>query len=383
MRGPKVFFFGACLLIVTAPDWAYGQTCVSSIETGITADTVTLHGSAPDLDSIVSGAASAWSGCGMTGIPTISVGSGGSLDYLVTIVNLSSGPLCGITNRDTHEIIIARQYSYNGRQYTCDITNVLAHEVGHLFGLDDSGCTGYLMSSVGLGQTDTRSLRSGECTRANQNVMTTQEKEIIDKEGIRCSTTEGGNGTGCGSPLILDLNGDGINTTPLDWPVQFDFWGDGQGIETSWTDPTTEEAFLFLDLNGNSRVDDGRELFGNATLLPSGETAHHGFEALEIYDDPLVGGNGDGRIAPNDRIWHFLGLWTDRNHNGVSEREEIRPLQTSHVRWLNLDFVESRRFDGNVNWHRYVGSFVGPCGGHDKTCLKEKLLTDLYFHLAN
>jgi hypothetical protein len=383
MRGPKVFFFGACLLIVTAPDWAQGQTCVSSIQTGITADTVTLHGSDPDLSSAVSGAASMWGGCEMSGIPTISLGSEGSLDYTVYIVNVSSGPACGVTNTNTREITIARQYTNNGRQYPCNITTVLAHEIGHLFGLDDSGCSNYLMGQVSVGQTDSRSLQSGECSRANQNVTTTVEKEIIDKEAIRCSTTEGGNGTGCGSPLILDLNGDGINTTSLDWPVQFDFWGEDQGIETSWTDPTTEEAFLFLDLNGNGRVDDGRELFGNATLLPSGEAAHHGFEALGIYDDPLYGGNGDGRIAPSDRIWHFLGLWTDRNHNGVSERGEIRALQSSRVRWLNLNFVESRQFDGNVNWHRYVGSFVGPCGGPDKGCLKEKLLTDLYFHLAN
>jgi hypothetical protein len=207
------------------------------------------------------------------------------------------------------------------------------------------------------------------------------EKDLIDKEGIRCSTTEGGNGTGCGSPLILDLNGDGINTTPLDWPVSFDFRGEGQGIETSWTDPTSEEAFLFLDLNENGWVDNGLELFGNSTLLPSGESARHGFEALGVYDHPLYGGDGDGRISPSDRVWHFLGLWTDRNHNGVSEREEIRPLRKSRVQWLNLDYSESRRFDGNVNWHRYTGSFVSLCGGPDGSCLKERLLTDIFFHL--
>lgn len=368
---------GATLLL--AP--ALGQACVTSERTGISANELTLHGTGTGLSSMISGAAGIWEGCEMSGIPPVSEGAGGDLDYTVYLVDLSSGPVCGITDHNAREITIARRYTHNGNQYDCNINTVLAHEIGHIFGLADSGCGGYLMSQVNLGQADTRGLQSGECTRANQNVVTTVEQQAIDRETIRCSMTEGGNGTGCGSPLILDMNQDGINTTPLEWPVVFDFEGDGRHVETSWTDPTTEEAFLALDLNGNRLVDSGQELFGNSTLLPSGVTAHHGFEALGVYDNPLFGGDEDGRITLMDRIWPHLLLWTDRDHDGVSDRGELRPLAASRVRALHLGFLETRTFDGNVNWHRYVSTY-SQCQPTVASCVGEGLLVDVFFHLG-
>lgn len=372
------------VLLAVLPASGLGQTCVSSDRTGIAADSLTLHGTDAGLASAVSSAAATWDSCGMSGVPSVSVGTGGDLDYTVYIGDLSSGPACGITNHNTREIVITRRYTYNGHQYDCNVNTALAHEIGHIFGLADAtaaGCGSYLMSQVNLGQTDTRSLQAGECTRANQNVTTTTEQEGIDREAIRCSTTEGGNGTGCGSPLILDMNHDGINTTPLEWPVTFDFEGDGRRVETSWTDPTTEEAFLALDLNGNGLVDSGRELFGNSTLLPSGETARQGFGALAVYDDPRFGGDEDGRITPKDRIWPLLWLWTDRDHDGVSDRGELRPLRSSHVRALHLGFLETRAFDGNVNWHRYVSTYSTRCEPAVASCVGEGLLEDVFFDL--
>ena len=378
MRGlTLIFLAGAALL----PASALGQTCVTSERTGISGDALTLHGSDSGLGSVITGAEDIWDDCGMSGIPSISQGSGGDLDYTVYIVDVSSGPVCGVTDHTAREITVARRYTYNGRQYECNVNSVLAHEIGHIFGLADSGCGGYMMSQVNLGQTDTRALQPGECTRANQNVTTTTEQEAIDKEAIRCSATEGGNGTGCVSPLILDMNDDGINTTPLEWPVTFDFEGDGRRVETSWTDPTTEEAFLTLDLNGNGAVDSGRELFGNSTLLPSGDTARHGFEALAVYDDLLFGGDDDGRITPRDRIWPLLWLWTDRDHDGISDRGELRPLATSRVSALHLGFLETRSFDGNVNWHRFVSTYSTRCQPTVASCAREGLLVDVFFHL--
>jgi hypothetical protein len=377
MRIIIVLLAGAALL----PASALGQTCVSSQRTGISGDTLTLHGTDTGLGSLIAGAEDIWDDCGMSGIPTISQGTGGDLDYTVYIVDLSSGPACGVTDPNTREITIARRYTYNGRQYDCNLNTVLAHEIGHIFGLADSGCGGYLMSQVNLGQADTRSLQAGECTRANQNVTTTTEQEAIDREAIRCSTTEGGNGTGCGSPLILDMNHDGINTTPLEWPVIFDFEGDGRRVETSWTDPSTEEAFLALDLNGNGVVDSGRELFGNSTLLPSGEAARQGFEALAVYDDSRFGGDEDGRITPRDRIWPLLWLWTDRDHDGISDSGELRPLRSSRVHALHLGFLQTRVFDGNVNWHRFVSSYSTGCQPALASCTGEGLLVDVFFDL--
>ena len=161
-----------------------------------------------------------------------------------------------------------------------------------------------------------------------------------------------------GSPLILDLNDDGIHTTDFYQAVLFDINGDGKLEDIAWTNPSTYEAFLFLDLNHNGRCDNGLELFGNATLMPDGQHARHGFEALGVYDTLDFGGNVDGRISRQDLVWRHLRLWVDANHDGVSQRHEISRIGQQQVVAIDLDFAASDEIDGNLNTHPYQSTFV-------------------------
>lgn len=179
------------------------------------------------------------------------------------------------------------------------------------------------------------------------------------------------------SPLVLDLNGDGIQTTDLFYPVSFDINGDGAPELVAWTCWWTEEGFLWLDLNRNGIVDGGQELFGQGTLLPSGETAANGFEALKVYDGPSYGGNGDGVISEDDLIWSHLRLWVDRNHDGISQPQEISSLRRFGIVAIRLDFSRVQEVDGNGNLHllqstylkrvtaRGLGSRLVPYAVHD------------------
>ena len=94
------------VVVLGLPRSVLAQNCVSSVATGITASTLTLHGSDPSLAGAVQAASSVWSGCSSTGLPSISLGSGGSLDYSVVITSVSSGPVCGVTDTGSHTIYV-------------------------------------------------------------------------------------------------------------------------------------------------------------------------------------------------------------------------------------------------------------------------------------
>lgn len=93
------------------------------------------------------------------------------------------------------------------------------------------------------------------------------------------------------SPIIVNTSG-GYLLSGANDPVLFDIDGDGQLNRIGWTSREGDDAFLALDRNGNGFIDDGTELFGNATRLRSGLAAANGFDALAEFDE-----NGDGSSA--------------------------------------------------------------------------------------
>jgi urease beta subunit len=156
------------------------------------------------------------------------------------------------------------------------------------------------------------------------------------------------------SPLILDLDGDGVETTHIDSGVKFDIDGDGDLDQTGWVDE--DDALLSLDLDGDGVIDDGSELFGNHTKLEDGTKADNGFMALDQYDDNL-----DGIIDENDAIYSELTLWRDSNQDGKSDEGELLSLKEAGVKSLNLEYEESDKVeDGNE--YRQVGSYENSDG---------------------
>lgn len=175
------------------------------------------------------------------------------------------------------------------------------------------------------------------------------------------------------SPILLDLDRNQFHLSG--GPGYFDIDADGQPETLTWVAPGTQDAFLFLDRNGNGVVDDGLELFGNATLLFSGEQAEHGYEALAEFDLAENGGNQDGTIDAADLVFSNLGVWVDSNANGIHESLESQSMAEASVLSIGLDYRESRRTDSHGNEFRYIGSGSIEVNGKSK----KMATTDVFF----
>lgn len=133
------------------------------------------------------------------------------------------------------------------------------------------------------------------------------------------------------SPLVIDLDGDGIELLSLDREIHFDLDGNGSQDRVGWAG--TREAFLALDLNRNGLIDSGAELFGTATKLPDGSTASNGFEALAQYD-----ANADLSIDASDAIYADLRGWVDSNSDGYSDSAELYTLNELGIASISLAY---------------------------------------------
>lgn len=157
------------------------------------------------------------------------------------------------------------------------------------------------------------------------------------------------------SPLVIDMEGKGVVLSSQAQGVQFDMDGDGKKDQISW--PTSPSSvFVTLDRNGNGSIDSVHELFGNNTVGPDGEKAENGFVALAKYD-----ANGDKLIDAKDEIYKKLRIWSDKNRNGISEPQELTPLDKAGIAEIDLNYVDIFEIDahGNQTLQRSTVAFKG------------------------
>jgi hypothetical protein len=144
------------------------------------------------------------------------------------------------------------------------------------------------------------------------------------------------------SPIVLDLDGDGVRTTSADQGVQFDVLGDGQVAKFGWVSST--DGFLVVDRNSDGIINDGRELFGSGTRLADGRRAADGFAALAEFDS-----DKDGDVDANDANFNQLKVWVDGDQDGITDAGELKTLAELQIASLQVAATKSNEVDnGNA-----------------------------------
>ena len=138
-----------------------------------------------------------------------------------------------------------------------------------------------------------------------------------------------------GDPIVLDLDGDGIELTSLaSSNVRFDLDGDGLQERVGWV--SAQDGLLIHDLNGNGIVDDVGELFGSANV--------DGYDELKLLDS-----NSDNKITSLDSEFGNLKVWRDINQDGVSTSDEMFTLAQVGISRFNLTYTQlNSNVGGNV-----------------------------------
>ncbi|HYH05491.1 MAG TPA: hypothetical protein VEK11_00390 [Thermoanaerobaculia bacterium] len=321
----------------------------------VESDVLCLNTSNDPDDWVMVFAAQNWNYACYTGtsMPDLQVGCSSGTMVEIVYDPGSSNSGCGLYQggADGSGLITLYQYGYDayaGKIVPCadNMVDTLTHELGHALGLDNvlgSECYGHIM---GPRMPWTREILADDC-QAIDELWTTTTEQKPPPDSTPCGDFE------CNpSPIIISLRGD-YHLTSAEEGVSFDIDADGMNDRISWTRAGAELAFLALDRNGNGRIDDGSELFGNHTVLRSGVKALDGFDALADFDE-----NADQTINANDAVWNELRLWFDRNHDGNSALTELKTVRAAGITAIGTEHRWIGRVDQHGNAFRFQGEVV-------------------------
>ena len=144
--------------------------------------------------------------------------------------------------------------------------------------------------------------------------------------GIEKAQFKGGAQVSLAAPIVLDLDGDGIDLVARKQShARFDWNGDGFADRTGWVGEG--DGLLFYDRDGNGTTSGANEL----SFVEDKSGAKSDLDGLSAFDT-----NGDGRFDTHDDEWSKFGIWQDADGDGVAASDEMSSMADVGIRSISL-----------------------------------------------
>ncbi len=148
-------------------------------------------------------------------------------------------------------------------------------------------------------------------------------------------------------PIVIDMDGDGVEFDGVEDGILMDVDGDGELEQTAWADE--DDAVLIYDKNDNNDVD-GPEEFAFARY--SNDPNATDLDGLRHFDT-----NEDLILDANDAEFDSFKLWQDRDGDGIVDEGEMMTLREAGIESLELtsDGISYEAAEGDIFVHGEAG----------------------------
>jgi len=137
---------------------------------------------------------------------------------------------------------------------------------------------------------------------------------------------KGGVQVALAAPIILDLDGNGVNLVDrADAHARWDWDGDGRFDRSGWVGQG--DGILIYDRDGNGTVTDAGEM----SFTNDRPGAKSDLDGLAAFDS-----NGDGLFSAGDAAWAEFRIWKDQDGDGQVDAGEFLSLAAAGVASISL-----------------------------------------------
>lgn len=183
---------------------------------------------------------------------------------------------------------------------------------------------------------------------------------------------------GDGTPIIIDLDGDGIEILLSSQNiVAFDMDNDGYREQTSWVAPDDGLLVIDLGLDGVAGPDGVIDQTNEVILSEWTENPNDtDLEAVAAVFDT----NSDGVFSSLDERWSEFRIWQDINSDGTVDDGELKALSYYSIDSIQLTYTNGQGYD-SVEDDRSVGgnTLLGTSSARNSAGVDTHLVGDVSF----